>query len=181
MKEGARRGTPKQPKVLGEEPPNKRSANTYGDLSEGEFLKNFRPSEDVTSEDVTGEGVSGMASKEKAAVVVEEPKVFAIVRTAGKQYKVSPGTKISIDTVEGNPGDKITFSDVLMAGKTGGSEVKILTADGSSLGVTVTGRLVAHKRDKKVIIFKKRLKGGYTKKQGHRQDKSEIVIESVSL
>jgi large subunit ribosomal protein L21 len=120
-----------------------------------------------------------MAKKEKAAVV-EEPKVFAVVRTAGKQYKVSPGTKISIDTVEGNPGDKITFSDVLMAGKTGGSEIKIAAA-GKSLGVTVTGRLVTHKRDKKVIIFKKRLKGGYTKKQGHRQDKSEIVIESVSL
>jgi large subunit ribosomal protein L21 len=132
------------------------------------------------SEVVTGEGVSGMAKKVEAAVV-EEPKVFAIVRTAGKQYKVSPGTKISIDTVEGNPGDKITFSDVLMAGKTGGSEIKILAADGAGLGVTVTGRLVAHKRDKKVIIFKKRLKGGYTKKQGHRQDKSEIVIESVSL
>lgn len=120
-----------------------------------------------------------MAKKEKAAVV-EEPKVFAVVRTAGKQYKVSPGTKISIDTVEGNPGDKITFSDVLMAGKTGGSEIKVAAA-GASLGVTVTGRLVAHKRDKKVIIFKKRLKGGYTKKQGHRQNKSEIVIESVSL
>ena len=121
-----------------------------------------------------------MAKIEKTAVV-EEPKAFAVVRTAGKQYKVSAGTKISIDTIEGNPGDKITFSDILMAGKTGGSEIKILEAGAQSLGVTVTGRLVGHKRDKKVIIFKKRLKGGYTKKQGHRQDKSDIIIESVSL
>ena len=60
-----------------------------------------------------------MAKKEKAAAVVEEPKVFAVVRTAGKQYKVSPGTRISIDTVEGEAGSKITFSDVLMAGNTG--------------------------------------------------------------
>lgn len=126
------------------------------------------------------EGVGGMAKKEKAAVV-EEPKVFAVVRTAGKQYKVSPGTRISIDELEGNPGDKITFSDVLMAGKTGGSDIKILASGTKSLGVTVTGRLVAHKKDKKVIIFKKRLKGGYTKKQGHRQAKSEIEIESVTL
>ncbi len=116
-----------------------------------------------------------------AAASTQEPQAFAIVRTAGKQYRVTAGTKISIDEVEGNPGDKITFSDVLMAGKTGGAEVKVLAGSEKSLGVTVTGRLVAHKKDKKVIIFKKRLKGGYTKKQGHRQAKSEIVIESVSL
>lgn len=123
-----------------------------------------------------------MAKKNQtAAEVKDEPKAFAIVRTAGKQFRVSPGTRISIDQLEGKPGDTITFSDILMAGKTGGSDVKILAEGGASLGVTVTGRLVAHKKDKKVIIFKKRLKGGYTKKQGHRQAKSEIIIENVSL
>lgn len=126
-----------------------------------------------------------MAKKEKAAAektaVVEEPKVFAVVRTAGKQFRVSPGTRISVDELDAKPGDTITFSDVLMAGKTGGSDIKILAKGEKTLGVTVTGRLVAHKKDKKVIIFKKRLKGGYTKKQGHRQAKSEIMIESVSL
>jgi large subunit ribosomal protein L21 len=110
-----------------------------------------------------------------------EPQAFAIVRTCGKQYRVTVGTRISIDEQEGNPGDTITFSDVLMAGKTGGSDVKVLTADQKTLGVTVTGRLVRHKKDKKVIIFKKRRRGGYTKKQGHRQGKSEIVIEAVAL
>ncbi len=126
-----------------------------------------------------------MANKEKSSTQSQEqaaePQVFAVVRTCGKQYRVSPGTRISIDEQEGNPGDTITFSDVLMVGKTGGSEVKVLSGSDKSLGVTVTGRLVAHKKDKKVIIFKKRRRGGYTKKQGHRQAKSEIVIESVSL
>jgi large subunit ribosomal protein L21 len=124
-----------------------------------------------------------MANEQKTTTeaVVTEPQVFAVVRTCGKQYRVTPGMKISIDELDGNPGDSITFSDVLMAGKTGGSDVKILAAGGSPLGVTVTGRLVTHKKDKKVIIFKKRLKGGYTKKQGHRQAKSEILIESVTL
>ena len=123
-----------------------------------------------------------MAKKQAAKTEsAAEPQVFAIVRTCGKQYRVTPGTRIEIDTQEGNPGDKITFSDVLMAGKTGGSEVKILSGSEQTLGVTVTGRLVRHTRAKKVIIFKKRLKGGYTKKQGHRQDQSEVVIESVSL
>ena len=134
---------------------------------------------------VRREGRDVMAKKQavKADKVetAAEPQVFAVVRTCGKQYRVSPGTKISIDTQEGNPGDKITFSDVLMAGKTGGSDVKVLAGSEKSLGVTVTGRLVRQTKDKKVIIFKKRLKGGYTKKQGHRQAKSEVVIESVSL
>jgi large subunit ribosomal protein L21 len=113
--------------------------------------------------------------------VATEPQAFAVVRTCGKQYRVTPGTRISIDELEGKPGDTITFSDVLMAGKSGGSDVKVLAAGGAPLGVTVTGRLVAHKKDKKVVIFKKRLKGGYTKKQGHRQAKSEVLIESVTL
>jgi len=128
-----------------------------------------------------------MSAKEKTSkkpakeVVAAEPQIFAVVRACGKQYRVSPGTKISIDPQEGKVGDTITFSDVLMVGKTGGADVKVLAGSEKTLGVTVTGRLLAHKRDKKVIIFKKRLKGGYTKKQGHRQDKSEILIESVSL
>jgi large subunit ribosomal protein L21 len=127
-----------------------------------------------------------MANKEKSSTQsqdqsAEQPKVFAVVRTCGKQYRVSPGTRISIDEQDGNPGDTITFSDVLMVGKTGGAEVKVLSGSEKSLGVTVTGRLVGHKKDKKVIIFKKRRRGGYTKKQGHRQAKSEVLIESVSL
>jgi large subunit ribosomal protein L21 len=132
---------------------------------------------------MTEETKGSEAKKESAKQVVEsaEPQAFAIVRTCGKQYRVTVGTKISIDEQEGNPGDQITFSDVLMAGKTGGSEVKVLTADQKSLGVTVTGRVLRHKKDKKVIIFKKRRRGGYTKKQGHRQAKSEILIEAVAL
>jgi large subunit ribosomal protein L21 len=68
-----------------------------------------------------------------------------------------------------------------MVGKTGGAEVKVLGGEDKTLGVTVTGKLLRHTKDKKVIIFKKRIRGGYTKKQGHRQAKSEILIESVSL
>lgn len=110
-----------------------------------------------------------------------ESQVFAVVRTCGKQYRVMPGSRISIDQYEGNPGDTVTFTDVVMAGTTGGSDVKVLSGEEKTLGVTVTGKLLNHKKDKKVIIFKKRLKGGYTKKQGHRQAKSEVLIESVAL
>jgi large subunit ribosomal protein L21 len=135
----------------------------------------------MTNETSNQENKASSKETKKQDAKASEPQVFAIVRTCGKQYRVTPGSKISIDEQEGQPGDKITFSDVLMAGKTGGSEVRVLAAGEKSLGVTVTGRLVAHKKDKKVIIFKKRRRGGYTKKQGHRQGKSEILIESVAL
>ena len=138
---------------------------------------------EVSSETVSSETVSSETEKKsvKSSSKASEPQAFAIVRTCGKQYRVTPGTRISIDEQEGNPGDTVTFSDVLMAGKTGGSDVRVLSAGEKSLGVTVTGRLLGHKKDKKVLIFKKRRRGGYTKKQGHRQAKSEILIESVAL
>ena len=138
---------------------------------------------EVSSETVSSETVSRETEKKsvKSSSKASEPQAFAIVRTCGKQYRVTPGTRISIDEQEGNPGDTVTFSDVLMAGKTGGSDVRVLSAGEKSLGVTVTGRLLGHKKDKKVLIFKKRRRGGYTKKQGHRQAKSEILIESVAL
>ncbi len=147
-------------------------------------LKSDRESvvENMTNE-VSSETVSSETEKKsvKSSSKASEPQAFAIVRTCGKQYRVTPGTRISIDEQEGNPGDTVTFSDVLMAGKTGGSDVRVLSAGEKSLGVTVTGRLLGHKKDKKVLIFKKRRRGGYTKKQGHRQAKSEILIESVAL
>lgn len=126
------------------------------------------------NDDVNGGG------SETVAATSAQPQTFAIVRTCGKQYRVTPGSRISIDEQSASPGDKITFSDVLMVGKVGGSDVRVLAAGEASLGVTVTGRLLQHKKDKKVLIFKKRRRGGYTKKQGHRQAKSEILIETVA-
>ncbi len=122
-----------------------------------------------------------MKSKKEQTNEAVENKSFAVVRTSGKQYRVTPGTKISIDQLDLEPGSSITFSDVLIAGNVGGENVKVLSSAEKSLGVTVTGRVVRHKKDAKVIIFKKRLKGGYTKKQGHRQAKSEVLIENISL
>ena len=81
------------------------------------------------------QAVKAKAKKAEKAPKSIEPQVFAIVRTCGKQYCVTAGTKISIDTQEGNPGDAITFSDVLMVGTTGGSDVKILAKGEKSLGV----------------------------------------------
>lgn len=134
-----------------------------------------------TEGEVSTKSAKAKGAAKKAAVPADnEPKPFAIVRTGGKQYRVSPGSRISVELLDVEAGSTVTFSDILMVGKVGGSDVKVLDSQGP-LGVTITGRVVAHKKDKKVIIFKKRLKGGYTKKQGHRQQKSEVVIESFAV
>jgi large subunit ribosomal protein L21 len=109
-----------------------------------------------------------------------EPQVFAVVRTGGKQYRVTKGMKLRVEKLDVEAGSTVTLSDVLMAGHVGGTDVKV-AAGSSPVGATVTARVLGEVKEKKVIIFKKRKNGGYTKKQGHRQQKSEIVIEEVAL
>lgn len=97
---------------------------------------------------------------------------YAIIRAQGKQYNVSPGKTFELDRVAGSIGDSITFSEVLLISE--GESVKVgapfLT------GVKITAKIVSQHRAKKVMIFKKTIKKGYTKRQGHRQDKSRLIV-----
>lgn len=101
---------------------------------------------------------------------------YAIVRTGGKQFGVKAGTKFSVNKISGEVGDTVTLTDVLMLSE--GGSVKV----GSPLlsGVKVTAKIVSHKRAKKVVIYKKKITHGYTKKQGHRQDETQLVVESIA-
>lgn len=122
---------------------------------------------------------AGAAKKEKAAEVPAEPKPYAVIRSGGKQYLVSPGDKVLIDQSDDVVGESVKFTDVLATGVVG-KESKILSGNQKSLGVTVTARVVGPVKSKKVIIFKKRRRGGYTKKQGHRQGYVQVVVESIA-
>lgn len=97
--------------------------------------------------------------------------MFAIVRTGGKQYRVSPGDKIVVEKLDGNAGDSITISDVLLAGD--GSDLK------STDGLTVAAEIVAQAKGEKVIIFKKRRRHNYRRKKGHRQQHTILKIVSI--
>ena len=103
--------------------------------------------------------------------------MYAVIKTGGKQYRVAAGDKIQIEKLEGNPGDQVNFAEVLMIAN--GEAINIGAPHVA--GATVVGEIASQDRGPHVIIFKKRLKGGYTKKQGHRQAKTEVVIESVAL
>ena len=97
--------------------------------------------------------------------------MFAIVRTGGKQYRVAAGDKIAVEKLSGEAGDSVTLDDVLMAGE--GADLK----DVSKL--SVGARIIAQDKTDKVIVFKKRRRHNYRRKQGHRQQVTLLEILSI--
>ena len=98
--------------------------------------------------------------------------MFAIVRTGGKQYRVAAGDKIAVEKLAGEAGETITLGDVLLAGKDGE------LTDASS--VTVTAEGIAQAKSEKVVVFKKRRRHNYRRKNGHRQQLTLLRILSVA-
>jgi large subunit ribosomal protein L21 len=97
--------------------------------------------------------------------------MFAIVRTGGKQYRVAAGDKIAVEKLPGEAGDTVSLDDVLLAGD--GGEIK------DSKGLVVSAEIIAQERGEKVIVFKKRRRHNYRRKQGHRQSLTLLRITAV--
>lgn len=100
--------------------------------------------------------------------------MFAIIKTGGKQYKVSEGDIIKVEKIEAESGDKIEFDQVLMVA---GDDVKV----GSPVveGAKVSAEVLDQKKDKKIVIFKFKAKKNYRKKKGHRQPYTLVKIEKI--
>ena len=105
---------------------------------------------------------------------MSEEQNYAIIETGGKQYRVSPGQKISVEKIKGEIGSEVSFSKVLLVG---GSQISI----GSPYveGASVSAKILGVKKGRKIRIFKKKIKTGFSRRQGHRQSTSELLIESV--
>ena len=101
--------------------------------------------------------------------------MFAVFKTGGKQYRVAADDKITVMTVAGNPGDEVTFGEVLMLVDGDKSTIGAPTVAGAK----VTGKIVEHDRGPKVIAFKKRRRKNSKRKRGHRQELSVIKINSI--
>lgn len=101
--------------------------------------------------------------------------MFAVFQSGGKQFRAEPGSHIRIPSIQAEPGDSVTFDEVLLTGNDG--DVKI--GEPNVEGARVTAEVVRHGRDKKVIVFKRKRRKGYRKKQGHRQGFTEIRVEEV--
>lgn len=97
--------------------------------------------------------------------------MFAVVRTGGKQYRVAAGDKIAVEKLAGEAGDTITLGEVLLAGNDGA------LADAAK--VIVSAEIIAQAKSEKVIVFKKRRRHNYRRKNGHRQQMTLLRILSV--
>ena len=101
--------------------------------------------------------------------------MFAIIKTGGKQYRVSEGDVIRVETLSQNPKEVVTFDQVLLIDNEG--ELKV--GQPMVAGATVEAVVVTHDRAKKVIIFKKTRTTTYQRTQGHRQNYTEVRIKAI--
>jgi large subunit ribosomal protein L21 len=102
---------------------------------------------------------------------------YAIIRTGGKQFKVEPGKTIRIPSIASDEGASVTFDEVLLASDGAGIHAGAPTLSGAS----VTGQVVKHARDKKIVVFKFKRRKNYARKQGHRQGFTEVRIQQIKL
>ena len=102
--------------------------------------------------------------------------MFAVIETGGKQYRVSPGTKVKIETVPSKDGS-LVFDKVLFVGESNGEGVRVGSPYVS--GAKVEARVIREGRAKKKIVFKYHSKTRYRKKKGHRQHFTEVEILGI--
>ncbi len=102
--------------------------------------------------------------------------MYAVIKSGGKQHKVSEGEEILIEKLSLDEGEVIEFSEVLAVNKDGNLNV------GKPLleGAVVKGKVINHLKTKKITVIKMKRRKDYRKKQGHRQNLTKVKIESIS-
>ncbi len=102
---------------------------------------------------------------------------YAIIRTGGKQYRVSPGDVVRIPTLAGkNEGDTVEFDEILVAGDDDGVRIGGPVIDGAR----VTGTVVKNGRGPKIIVFKFKRRKQFKRTKGHRQGFTAVKIDSIA-
>ncbi len=101
--------------------------------------------------------------------------MFAVVKTGAKQYKVAAGDVIKVEKLDGDAGEKITLDHILMIGDDKGVEVGTPTISGK----VVTAEILEQARAAKIIIFKKKRRQNYRRKNGHRQELTVLRILEI--
>ena len=102
--------------------------------------------------------------------------MYAVIKSGGKQHKVSEGEEILLEKISLDEGEAIEFSEVLAVNKDGNLNV------GKPLleGAVVKGKVLNHLKTKKIMVIKMKRRKDYRKKQGHRQNLTKVKIESIS-
>ncbi len=102
--------------------------------------------------------------------------MYAIIKTGGKQFKVSEGDIIKIEKLLADEKEKVSFDEVLMIGGDGEIKAGTPTIEGAS----VEGTILKNGKGKKIIVFKFKSKKNYRKKQGHRQPYTQVKIDKIN-
>ena len=101
--------------------------------------------------------------------------MYAVIEACGKQYKVTKGDVVFFEKLEVEEGKKVTFDKVVLLSDDGKVEVGAPYVK----GIKVEGKVVAHGKGKKIIVFKYKAKKNYRRKQGHRQPYTKVEITSI--
>ena len=103
--------------------------------------------------------------------------MYAIFKAQGKQFRAEPDVTLRLPSMDAEPGDKVTFEEVLLAERDG--EVRV--GSPALAGATVAAEIVRHGRGKKIVVYKMKRRKGYRRKQGHRQGFTEIRILDIGF
>jgi large subunit ribosomal protein L21 len=107
----------------------------------------------------------------------EGVSMYAVIRSGGKQYRVSPGQTIRLEKVGGDVGSKVELGEVLLVENDGNVQVGAPLVANAKIEATV----VENDRAKKILIFKKKRKKQYRRTRGHRQDYTAVRIDKISV
>jgi len=102
---------------------------------------------------------------------------YAIIRTAGFQFKVEEGKTLRIPSLEAEVGSKVTFDEVLLSS----DGTKVHAGTPTVKGAKVTAEITRHGKADKIVVFKMKRRKNYAKKQGHRQGFTEVKINDITL
>ena len=103
--------------------------------------------------------------------------MYAIIRTGGKQYQVSPGERLRVEKLDGSIGDSIEIEDVLLVAD--GDDIKV--GQPVVAGAKVSAKIVEQDKAKKIVVFHKKRRSGHRVKNGHRQPFTSLEIQGISL
>jgi large subunit ribosomal protein L21 len=103
--------------------------------------------------------------------------MYAIFRTGGKQFRAEPGSTLRIPNLPVEPGETITFDEVLLGANDGDFKVGAPLVSGAA----VTAEVVKHGKGEKIIIFKHKRRKNYRRKLGHRQQYTEVRVREINL
>jgi large subunit ribosomal protein L21 len=101
--------------------------------------------------------------------------MFAVIRTGGKQYRVAPNDNIEVEKIAGKPGDIVELGEVLLLGGDGGPK----TGSPTISGALVAAEVIEQRRSDKIVVFKKKRRSTYRRKNGHRQELTALRITEI--